>query len=132
MSGIDVPAARTKPRMRPRLANWLAFFGPISANMRTRWPRMSKMQVPELDAVVRCERDPAGAVAKRADTIGRSAPLGATVVNGGINFSLYSRSATGVELLFFDHVDEATPSRVGRINPPTNRSYHYCHVLVPH
>jgi len=30
---------------------------------------------------------------------GHSAPLGATVVDGGVNFSLYSRSATGVELL---------------------------------
>ena len=33
---------------------------------------------------------------------GRSCPLGATVAHGGVNFSLFSRSATGVELLFFD------------------------------
>ena len=30
----------------------------------------------------------------------RSVPLGATVDNGGVNFSLFSRTATGVELLF--------------------------------
>ena len=38
---------------------------------------------------------------------GRSAPLGATVVDGGVNFSLFSRDATGVELLLFDREDDA-------------------------
>ena len=70
---------------------------------------------------------PAGASAK---TIGRSSPLGATVIDGGVNFSLFSRTATGVELLFFDR-DDATPSRVVRIDPATNRTYHYWHVFVP-
>ena len=32
---------------------------------------------------------------------GRSVPLGATVGDGGVNFSLFTRTATGVELLFF-------------------------------
>src|SRR5262245_53854829 len=64
-------------------------------------------------------------------TTGRSAPLGATVVHGGVNFSLYSRSATGVELLFFDRPDDATPSRVARIDPATNHTYHYWHLFVP-
>ena len=35
-------------------------------------------------------------------TTGNSSPLGATVVDGGVNFSLYSRDATGIELLLFD------------------------------
>ena len=34
-------------------------------------------------------------------------PQGPTVFNGGVNFSLYSRTATRVELLFFDRVDDA-------------------------
>ena len=42
-------------------------------------------------------------------TAGRSSPLGATVVDGGVNFSLFSRTATGVELLFFDREDDAKP-----------------------
>ena len=66
-----------------------------------------------------------------AESIGRSDPLGATVVEGGVNFSLFSRTATGVELLFFDREDDATPSRVIRIDPATNRTYHYWHVFVP-
>src|SRR5262245_20137895 len=65
------------------------------------------------------------------DTIGRSSPLGATVVDGGVNFSLFSRSAAGVELLFFDRDEDRAPSRVVRLDPLANRSYHYWHVFVP-
>src|SRR5215471_10794486 len=64
-------------------------------------------------------------------TSGRSSPLGATVVDGGVNFSLFSRGAAGVELLFFDREDDATPTRVVPIDPSTNRTYHYWHVFVP-
>src|SRR3954451_6234356 len=62
---------------------------------------------------------------------GRSSPLGATLVDGGVNFSLFSRTATGVELLFFDRVEDARPSRVVPIDPVTNRTYHYWHAFVP-
>jgi len=65
-----------------------------------------------------------------AATTGRSSPLGAAVVEGGANFSLFSRTATGVELAFFDREDDATPSRVVRFDPVTNRSYHYWHAFV--
>ncbi len=64
-------------------------------------------------------------------TVGRSHPLGATVRDGGVNFSLYSRGASGVELLFFEKVDDPRPSRVLRIDPAHNRTYHYWHVFVP-
>jgi glycogen operon protein len=62
---------------------------------------------------------------------GDSSPLGATVVDGGVNFSLFSRTAVGVELLFFDREEAATPSRVMQLDPATNRTYHYWHVFVP-
>ena len=39
-----------------------------------------------------------------APTLHRSSPLGATLVDGGVQFSLFSRSATGVDL--FDSLDE--------------------------
>ena len=42
---------------------------------------------------------------------GQPSPIGATVTDGGVNFSLFSRTATGVELLFFDREDDAKPSR---------------------
>jgi isoamylase len=65
------------------------------------------------------------------ESIGRSSPLGATVTDGGVNFSLFSRSATRVDLLLFDREDDAQPARVISIDPSTNRSYHYWHVFVP-
>jgi glycogen operon protein len=64
-------------------------------------------------------------------TAGRSSPLGATVVDGGVNFSLFSRTATGVELLLFDAANDATPSRVIPLDPGANHSYHYWHVFIP-
>jgi glycogen operon protein len=66
-----------------------------------------------------------------ASNIGRSAPLGATVGCRGVNFSLYSRDASGIELLFFDQEDDALPSRVIPLDPLVNRTYHYWHVFVP-
>ncbi|MFO0844659.1 MAG: glycogen debranching protein GlgX [Gemmataceae bacterium] len=62
---------------------------------------------------------------------GQSTPLGATVMDGGVNFSLFSRSASRVELLFFDGEDDGAPSRVVPVDPVVNRTYHYWHVFVP-
>ena len=62
--------------------------------------------------------------------IGSSAPLGATVTCGGVNFSLYSRDATRIELLFFDHADDALPSRIIHLDPSIHRTYHYWHVFI--
>src|SRR5579864_9150487 len=62
---------------------------------------------------------------------GRSYPLGATLINGGANFSVFSRSAGSIDLLFFDRVDDARPSRVIPIDPLENRTYHYWRVFVP-
>jgi isoamylase len=72
------------------------------------------------------------ASATLADPVpGRSSPLGASVVPAGVNFSVYSRSASAVELLLFDRDDDAQPSRVIPIDPIENRTYHYWHVFVP-
>ena len=62
---------------------------------------------------------------------GQSSPLGSTVVDGGVNFSLFSRDATGVELLLFENVDDARPAQVIRVDPAINRTYHYWHIFVP-
>src|SRR4051812_42856148 len=66
-----------------------------------------------------------------AEMVGRSFPLGATLVAGGVNFTLFSRGASGVELLLFDREEDARPSRILPIDPANNRSYHYWHVFVP-
>ncbi len=62
---------------------------------------------------------------------GRSFPLGASCVPGGVNFSLFSRSASAVDLLLFDRADDQQPSRSIPIDSASNRTYHYWHVFVP-
>jgi isoamylase len=63
-------------------------------------------------------------------TTGRSAPLGASVEQAGVNFSVYSRDATRMDLLLFGSED-APPSRVIHLDLSANRTYHYWHVFVP-
>ena len=67
----------------------------------------------------------AGAVEK-----GSSAPLGATVSPGGVNFSVFSKSATRLELLLFDEEDSARPARVIPLDSNRHRTYHYWHAFV--
>src|SRR5918996_6302559 len=67
----------------------------------------------------------------RKNRASRSCPLGATLYPDGVNFSIYSKHATEIDLLLFDGVDDARPARVIRIDPSTNRTYHYWHVFVP-
>src|SRR4051812_28437323 len=65
-----------------------------------------------------------------ANTVGQSSPLGATVRDGGVNFSIFSRSASGIELLFFDRPEDTKATRVIRFDPVTDRTYHYWHQFV--
>lgn len=68
---------------------------------------------------------------READNPGQSSPLGATVLDSGANFSLFSRSATGVELLFFDNAEDKKAARIISLDPVKNRTYHYWHTFVP-
>ncbi len=61
----------------------------------------------------------------------RSFPLGATVMSEGVNFSVYSKSSTAMELLLFDAVDAAEPGRVITLDPRGDRTGHYWHIFVP-
>src|SRR5215472_9544670 len=61
---------------------------------------------------------------------GSPAPLGATMVDGGVNFSVYANHADALELLLFDRVD-AAPVRTIRLDPASHRTYNYWHVRVP-
>jgi isoamylase len=57
-------------------------------------------------------------------------PLGATVQPKGVNFSLYSSGATGVELLLFDGHDSPYPLQIIPLIPSKNRTFHFWHVFV--
>jgi isoamylase len=85
----------------------------------------------QLDMALATSINRTGRVTASTEAIGRSSPLGATVVEGGVNFSLFSRTATGVALVLFDREDDSTPSRVVQLDPARNRTYHYWHVFVP-
>jgi glycogen operon protein len=62
---------------------------------------------------------------------GQSYPLGATVYPDGVNFSVYSKNSTAIELLLFNHVADSEPARIISLDPNMNRTYHYWHVFVP-
>ena len=62
---------------------------------------------------------------------GQSYPLGATAYTLGVNFCLYSKHATGVDLLLFDSENIRQPSRVISFDRRWNRTSHYWHGLVP-
>ena len=68
---------------------------------------------------------------KQGVTSGHSAPLGATPTPAGTNFSIFSRTASGVDLLLFDREDDQAPARVIHLDPAANHTYHYWHVFVP-
>jgi isoamylase len=60
-----------------------------------------------------------------------SAALGATVCSGGVNFSIFSKDATLIELLLFDAESAAQPAKVMPLDPRRHRTYHYWHAFVP-
>jgi glycogen operon protein len=62
---------------------------------------------------------------------GWSYPLGATVTSEGVNFCIFSKNCTAVELLLFDSVEDQKPSRVIPFDPVQNRTFYYWHMLVP-
>jgi glycogen operon protein len=64
-------------------------------------------------------------------TSGASAPLGATVRPGGVNFSVFSKDAVLLELLLFDDANAIKPARVIPLKADKHRTYHYWHVFVP-
>jgi glycogen operon protein len=67
--------------------------------------------------------------ARRPDAAGVPAPLGASVHPDGVNFSVFSKDASSIELLLFD--DAGSPaSRTIALHPQRHRTYHYWHVFV--
>ncbi len=87
----------------------------------------------ELEELERREAATRKAGGRRAGAVtkGSSAPLGAAVTDSGVNFSVFSRSATRIELLLFDDVNVAKPARVIPLDANMHRSYHYWHAFVP-
>ena len=64
-------------------------------------------------------------------TPGQCYPLGATMRHGGVNFSVFSRNATAMQLVLFDHMDDTKSARVIPLDPARNKTFYYWHVFVP-
>ncbi|HWD07734.1 MAG TPA: glycogen debranching protein GlgX, partial [Actinomycetota bacterium] len=69
------------------------------------------------------------AVAFETDA-GQPHPVGSTVQPGGVNFSIFSRHATGVDLLLFDSHDAPEPIQVISLDPTVNHTFLFWHVFV--
>ncbi len=61
---------------------------------------------------------------------GAPSPLGTYEVEGGVNFSLFSRDATRVRLELFAHVSDLKPERIFELDPSRNRTEDIWHIWV--
>jgi isoamylase len=61
---------------------------------------------------------------------GLPAPFGARRHGSGVNFAVFSRHATKIELEFFEHPSDATPSRTIELDPMRHRTGDVWHVWV--
>ncbi|HVC21068.1 MAG TPA: glycogen debranching protein GlgX [Vicinamibacterales bacterium] len=61
---------------------------------------------------------------------GRPSPFGAHAHGAGVNFAVFSRHATRVQLELFDRADAAAPSRVIVLDPARNRTGDVWHTWV--
>ena len=69
----------------------------------------------------------AGPLATRS---GSRSPPGATLAADGVNFAIFSRHATGVELLLYEAADSPQPFQVIALDPETNHTHLMWHVFV--
>ena len=63
-------------------------------------------------------------------SIGSYFPTGATVSDAGVNFSIFSRHASGAELLLYEAAGSPEPFQVISLNSKTNRSFFFWHVFI--
>ncbi len=68
--------------------------------------------------------------AREAVRPGSPLPLGVQELAGGVNFALFSHTATQVRLELFDHPDDEAPARVVELDPVRNHTDDVWHVWV--
>ena len=61
---------------------------------------------------------------------GQSFPIGAKIFPKGVNFCLFSKNATAVQLLLFDDANAPYPSSIITLDPKINKTFCYWHILV--
>lgn len=60
---------------------------------------------------------------------GTPSPLGATIQDNGVNFSVFSPDAEKVELLLFNDINDVRPTVI-ELTPDVNKSYYYWHIYI--
>ncbi|MEC4811674.1 MAG: glycogen debranching protein GlgX [Scytonema sp. PMC 1069.18] len=70
------------------------------------------------------------AVQKYQVEVGRSNPLGATLYEDGVNFSIFAEHATSVELLLFEEPNDPEPIHTIKLDPRNNKTFHFWHIYV--
>ena len=63
-------------------------------------------------------------------SIGSYFPTVATVSNAGVNFSIFSRHASGAKLLLYEAAGSSEPFQIISLNRKTNCSFFFWHVFV--
>ncbi|MEE9425911.1 MAG: glycogen debranching protein GlgX [Methylococcales bacterium] len=61
---------------------------------------------------------------------GKRYPPGATTKPGGINFCIFCRHATDIELLLYERCDSIKPFQIINLDPDINRTFFFWHVFV--
>jgi glycogen operon protein len=84
-----------------------------------------------INAISETARRLSSAVKSPAGQPGTSWELGASVQPGGVTFSVYSKHADAMQLLLFDHVEQAMPAQVIDFDYRLNRTDDYWHLFVP-
>ncbi len=61
---------------------------------------------------------------------GRAFPIGASVQRNGVNFSIYSKNSTAIELLLFEGPDTNKPNEILVLDKKQHRTEFYWHIFV--
>jgi glycogen operon protein len=61
---------------------------------------------------------------------GQSNPLGATLHHDGVNFSIFSKHASGIQLLLFAEPNSPAPYAVVDLDPRYHKTFFYWHIFV--
>lgn len=61
---------------------------------------------------------------------GQGYPAGATVTDGGVNFSIFTRHGQSASLLLFERDDDPEPVQTIELDPVDNRTFFFWHVFV--
>ncbi|MGK2858427.1 MAG: alpha-amylase family glycosyl hydrolase, partial [Thermoanaerobaculia bacterium] len=88
------------------------------------------MTITETIPLGKSEANEARVVTPHEVRSGRPHPLGARVDAEGVNFSVFSQHATGVELLLFESSESIEPYQTIRLHPLNNRTFFFWHCHV--